>query len=55
MHGLLCELRWGSFGEPQGLVGFTKWLCEKGCAQMKYDVQGGWANSQEMEEDLEGQ
>ena len=41
MHGLLCELRWGNFVDPQGLVTCTKWLCDKGCLQMKYDLNGG--------------
>ena len=39
MHGLLCEIRWTSFRDPQGLVRFTKWLCDKGSVQLKYDLQ----------------
>ena len=43
MHGLLCELQAASFEDPRGLLSFTKWLCDKGCRQMKYDLQN-WPN-----------
>jgi Zn-dependent protease len=51
MHGLLCELRGANFEDPRGLITFTKWLCDKGCAQMKYDLQEGWPNWNELDED----
>ena len=54
MHGLLCELRWASFGDPEGLVSLTKWLCSQGCVQLKYDLQAGWG-TQDFEEDSEEQ
>jgi len=54
MHGLLCELRWASFGDPEGLVSLTKWLCSQGCVQLKYDLQAGWG-AQDFEEDSEEQ
>jgi hypothetical protein len=53
MHGLLCEVRWASFAHPQGLVSLTKWLCDKGCSQMKYELMGGGRNIEDAEEDLE--
>lgn len=54
MHDLLCEVRWTSFGDPQGIVSLTEWLCGKGCLQLKYDLQsGGWASSDEDEIDTD--
>lgn len=49
-HGLLCELRWANFDDARGIIGFTKWLCDKGCIQMKYDLRGS-LNFSEFEED----
>jgi len=54
MHGLLCEMRWANFEQPRALISFTTWLCEKGCKQMKYDLQGGWPNFNEPDEDSAG-
>ena len=55
MHDLLCELRWSTFSDPQGLVSLTEWLCNKGCLQLKYDLQGGggWGGSDEDESDTD--
>jgi Zn-dependent protease len=54
MHDLLCELRWTSFGDPQGPVTLTDWLCGKGCLQFKYDLHsGGWLSSDEDESDTD--
>jgi hypothetical protein len=53
MHGLLCELRWASFDDPRGLISFTKWLCDKGCLQMKYSLQAGWGNLNGLEEEMD--
>jgi hypothetical protein len=54
MHGLLCELRAANFNDSRGLIAFTKWLCGKGCTQMKYDLQGGWPNVDDLDEDPAG-
>jgi Zn-dependent protease len=54
MHGLLCELQWANFEEPRALITFTKWLCDKGCTQLKYDLEGGWPNFNETDEDSAG-
>jgi len=54
MHDLLCELSWTSFGDPQGLISLTDWLCGKGCLQLKYDLHsGGWLSPDEDESDTE--
>jgi Zn-dependent protease len=54
MHGLLCEMRAANFNNPRGLITFTEWLCAKGCTQMKYDLQGGWPDFDELDEDSGG-
>jgi Zn-dependent protease len=54
MHDLLCEVRWASFSDPQGLVSLTDWLCGKSCLQFKYDLNaGGWVSSDEDEPDTD--
>jgi Zn-dependent protease len=50
-HGLLCELRWGTFGDPQGVLTLTRWLDAKGCLQLKYDLQPGWGGWSASDED----
>ena len=54
MHGLLCELRWASFADPEGLMRCTEWLCGKGCLQMKYSLQRGWASEGDLADELTG-